>query len=324
MTVAGEHPTLSLAELDAHDPHPSVTGARRRYCCPLDACRDKTITRAHQSLSVDTESGAWQCFRCHATGKVTERWTDRPFRPARERRRAAALRSIRIPAERPPAPAASAPALPGLLARLVPLGATPGHPYLFRRGIGLGPADRAGARWVRDCYGRPGVVFPLIDQAGAIVAVNVRYVDDRQPKTRTVGDRHLGLFAPEPAVLADGAAPLVVTEGPFDALALVECDVPAVALIGTRAPRWLRTAAAFRTVYVALDADAEGDRASAELIDELAPFARRAERLRPPPWPRADQPDELGKDWADALLSDYVGLCELLEARLAPPPRSGT
>jgi Toprim domain len=65
-------------------------------------------------------------------------------------------------------------------------------------------------------------------------------------------------------------------------------------------------AAAFRRVVVALDADAAGDRASDALLRELAPFARSVERVRPPS----------GKDWNDALLADYPGLCDYLEERM--------
>ena len=97
----------------------------------------------------------------------------------------------------------------------------------------------------------------------------------------------------------------MLVEGPCDALSLAECDVPAVALVGTAAPPWLPQAAAFRRVVVALDADAAGDRAAAGLLDALASFARSVERLRPP----------TGKDWNDALLADYVGVCGALEAR---------
>jgi predicted nuclease with TOPRIM domain len=59
-------------------------------------------------------------------------------------------------------------------------------------------------------------------------------------------------------------------------------------------------------VLVGLNADAEGDEKAELLMDELAPFAATVERLRPP----------VGKDWNDALLVDYVGLCDFLEERI--------
>ena len=303
--IAAERPALSLAELDAYDPRPAGAGAERRYCCPLPACHGKPVDRVHQSLCVNVETGAWICNRCHATGKATERW-DATRRPLREVRREAALRSIRVQPDPQPGTAASAPLLPALLARCSPLGGTEGQRYLFSRGIGLGLALRSGVTFCPAVYGRPGVVFPLRDQAGEIVAVNVRHTDGRtDPKTHSVGDRRLGVFS-TPGALAPGA-PLVVVEGPMDALSLATCDLPAVALVCTRAPRWLKTAAAFRRVLVALDADAEGDDKAEILAAELAPFARSVERLRPP----------VGKDWNDCLLDDYVALCGWLTEQLA-------
>ena len=303
-----ERPALSLAELEAYDRHPSGAGAERRFCCPCPPCREKAVDRTHQSLTANVESGAWICWRCQATGKLTERWTDRPARPLRDVRREAALRRLRVQPDPQPGTAASAPLLPRLLERCVPLGGTEGQRYLFGRGIGLGLATRAGVTFCPDVYGRPGVVFPLRDPAGELVAVNARHTDGRtDPKTRSVGDRSLGVFATPGAL--DPRAPLVVVEGPMDALSLATCDVPAVALVCTRAPHWLRRKAAFRRVLVGLDADAngEGDRASDVLAAELAPFAASVERLRPPGGV---------KDWNDALLADYRGLCEWLEERV--------
>jgi hypothetical protein len=166
-------------------------------------------------------------------------------------------------------------------------------------------ATAAGVLWVGTCYGRAAVVYPMHDQAGRLVAVNARHVDRGTPKTHSVGDRALGVFATPGALAAPGGAPLVVVEGPADALSLATCDIPAVALVCTRAPRWLRSAAALRDVRIGLDADHEGDEQAAALADELAPFARSVERLRPP-----------AKDWNDALLAGYGDLVEWLEEHL--------
>jgi hypothetical protein len=237
----------------------------------------------------------------------------------------------------PPGRAASAAGLGPMLEACAPVAGTPGEAYLFGRAIGCDRATVAGVLFARAWYGRPAVVFPLRDRAGRVVAASGRYLDRRPPKTRVAGDRQLGVFATPGAWGAPHDSPsglgrrgaLVLVEGPCDALALAECDVPAVALVGTAAPGWLPSAAAFRRVVVALDADAAGDRAAAGLLRELAPFARSVERLRPPGGPA-------GKDWNDALLADYGALCDLLEARglavagsarghpapSAPPPRA--
>jgi Toprim domain len=316
-------PPLSLTDLEAFDPHPAGADRERRFCCPLGACRDKPRDRAHQSLSVNAETGLWTCFRCGAGGKLTERWASRRWVPTAQRRRATALRAFRVPPAPQPGQAASAAELGPMLAACVPVAGTAGEGYLFRRGIGRDGATAAGVYFARNWYGRPAVVFPLGDRAGRVVAASGRYLDRRQPKTRVAGDRKLGVFATpgawdaptptptatDPTAGTGGPGPrgtLVVVEGPADALSLAECDVPAVALVGTTAPAWLRPAAAFRRVVVALDADAAGDRAAEVLLRELAPFARSVERVRPPS----------GKDWNDALLADYPGLCDYLEERM--------
>jgi hypothetical protein len=296
---------LSLADLEAFDPQPAGRGDERRFSCPLPACAQKPRDRAHQSLGVNIATGLWLCHRCGSRWKLRERWEGRPWREVRRRR---ALEAFTL--ADPPAPghAASTAALASMLAACVPVADTPGEAYLFRRGIGCDRATAAGVLFARDWYGRPAVVFVLRDRAGRAVAASGRYLDRRPPKTRVAGDRRLGVFATAGAVDGtvggtDQPSPLVLVEGPCDALSLAECDVPAVALVGTAAPRWLPQAAAFRRVVVALDADDAGDRAAAVLTAALASFARSVERLRPP----------AGKDWNDALLADYGGLCDVLE-----------
>jgi hypothetical protein len=299
--TTADRPALSLAQLEAFDPHPGGGPTERRYNCPLPACAGKPVDRGHQALCANVDTGLYLCNRCGAKGKLTERWDDRS---ARDLRRVRALRRYTLTPEPTAGTAASAPLLPELLERCQPVAGTPGEAYLFGRGLGLDVATAADVRYVPRCYGRPGVAFRMRDELGAIVAVNVRHTDGRDgvTKTHSIGDRRLGVFATAPGVSTMVDTPLVVVEGPCDALALAECGVPAVALVATRAPRWLRRAAAFRAVYVALDADAEGDRASGELAAELATFARSVERLRPP----------VGKDWNDALLADYPGLVAFL------------
>ena len=57
-------------------------------------------------------------------------------------------------------------------------------------------------RYAASWCGRPAVVFPLRDRAGAVVAADGRYVDDGdRPKARTGGEKRLGVFA-TPGALA--------------------------------------------------------------------------------------------------------------------------
>ncbi len=269
---------LALADLESFDTRPSGGGPERRFCCPLDACRDKPRDRAHQSLSVNTDTGDWTCFRCGGAGRVVERW-----RPAREARRERALRPFRLAPERVRGRAASAPQLAPLWAATAELAGTPGAAYLAGRGLPVEVAAACGVRFAADWMGRPAVVFPLHDPAGGLVAANARYLTPDAAgagKTRTIGDRVLGAFATLGAWEAD---PLVLVEGPCDALALHDAGVPAVALVGTRLPVWLTRRTFRRRVAVALDADAEGDRAAGELRTTLESLgALRGTRWRVP------------------------------------------
>jgi Toprim-like len=312
--TAERAPALSLADLEAFDPHPAGGGRERRFCCPLPACGGKPRDRAHQSLSVNTESGDWLCFRCGAAGRLVERW-----RPARELRRERALRTFRLAPERERGHAESAGQLAPLWAATVALAGTPGAAYLTGRGLPPAVAEACGARFAPDWMGRPAVVFPLHDPAGALVAANARYLGDagrgkaagpRGPKTRTIGDRVLGAFA-TPGAWEDD--PLVLVEGPCDALALAAAGVPAVALVGTRPPVWLVRRAFGRRVAVALDADLEGDRAAGELRAELESLgALRVTRWRVPNVGDAKDFGDLVAGWG---VAEVAGVVRVLRER---------
>jgi DNA primase len=164
--------------------------------------------------------------------------------------------------------------------------------------------------------GRCAVVFPLHDPAGELVAANARYLGDEGreraagpggPKTRTIGDRVLGAFATPGAWDARVADPLVLVEGPCDALALHAAGTPAVALVGTRPPVWLARRAFGRRVAVALDADPEGDRAAAELRAALESFgALRVTRWRVPNIQGVKDFGDVAKGWGVAEVAGVV------------------
>jgi len=86
------------------------------------------------------------------------------------------------------------------------------------------------------------------------------------------GARYLNLRLPTP-LLGLGFVrgdEVVVTEGPFDWLTAVQWGLPAVALLGTHVSRPAeRALARFRRVYLALDADEAGRRATEQLMSAL-------------------------------------------------------
>lgn len=110
---------------------------------------------------------------------------------------------------------------------------------------------------------------------GRIVVADLKDANARWLTGRALGDagpRYLNLRLPTPLLglgLVRGDE-LVVTEGPFDWLTAVQWGLPAVALLGTHVSRSTeRALARFRRVYLALDADEAGRRATAALMSAL-------------------------------------------------------
>lgn len=86
------------------------------------------------------------------------------------------------------------------------------------------------------------------------------------------GPRYLNLRLPSPVLGLDQVAgtEVLLTEGPFDWLTLAQWGYPAAALTGTHVSKQALTALRrFRCVYLALDNDDAGRRATAELQREL-------------------------------------------------------
>lgn len=320
---------LSLAELDAYDPH---EGQRR--LCPL--CGDsKPRDSAHRSLSFDARSGLWKCFRCGEGGLLKEFWTEKPstFQNARQASRtrlrqtfglpeveAAPVNETLLPPVQPTEvepPVVEAP--PDSLSweerwqQTKPLAGSAGEHYLIRRGIVTPVAEAAGVCFAPSWFGHASVVFPVRDLAGELVAAQGRAV--RGSAKLTAGPKRNGVFfapAPKSTTLPVDGAPLavfepldavlpavIIAEAPIDALSLATCGFPAMALCGTSGPSWLHIACGLRRVLLAFDADEAGDRAAQEIQARLQ-FGSRCERLVP----------EGAKDWNEMLLvygRDFLG-----------------
>jgi hypothetical protein len=316
--------TLSLTDLESYDSRATRCGTERRFLCPI--CGDsKPRDDSHRSLALNTDSGAYVCHRCKATGLIKEKWTKQTFTPRKVRAAAALSRFFGLETIATPTPEqenVSGDALSKEKAKLQRLQkemkacqqtfeSSPAQEYLQRRGITPKTAKAFGcgyaAEW-KHWTEKEGhwqltgtdrrVVFPISDPEGNVLAIHGRAIDAEfldTPK-KTKGSRKEALFQAADAFDADI---LFLVEGPADAMALHECGFSAVASVATSIPTWLPNRLAFRKVMVALDADETGDQAAEKHINELRAHGARAVRLRP----------EGGKDWNDVLLK--TGMPEL-------------
>lgn len=164
-----------------------------------------------------------------------------------------------------------------------------GAQYLAGRALDVNRIDGDTARYAPDFYGRAAVLFPVYNRAGELVAVSGRFINSQGKfTTQTAGRKSDGVFATPDALESSIVA---VCEAPIDALALWQCGVPAIALIGCSAPAWLFAAFAWRDVLLATDADKGGDGAAARLTAEIEARGGRTFRLRA----------RGAKDWNEAL-----------------------
>lgn len=272
---ANENLTLTDAELEACRPIRGEGGRAARAFCPFHGS-DK-----QRSLRVDLEGGRFNCFSCGAWGYMQaarERWqedrTGSPRKPHNGRK--ASNRGI--PTIRPPKPLRNVPRPPNPARDDLPelmntfqdaLPDSWGAEYLRRRGIPLKLAQQFGVGYAapdawpgrRWKFGR--VVFPLTDPSGRIISLYGRAVGapEKVPKQH----RH-DILSGDKAyfngqALGEGDGPLYVTEGAFDALALLAAGAGrVVAIIGAKGWRWdwARDVGEF---VLALDADEAGGKA---------------------------------------------------------------
>lgn len=270
---------LSLAELESFDHRaPGSRGRRRRFCCPL--CGDgKRMDASHRSLSVDSSTGGYFCFRCETKGKLRE-YLSNDAGPTRT--------FIHTPPIKEPADDK----WKRWIALAQPIRETEGAKYLEGRGVPLNVAEAAGVKfgtWWRAGERRAepfdAVIFPIRDARGDLVAAQARAIDGDEKRTK--GEKSEGVFFTTPG----RSQRLAITEAPIDALVLAACGLPAIALIGTSWPEWLPGKLAGRNIALATDADDAGDKCGRELGAMLCAW-----RLRP----------EGAKDWAE--LAERRGL----------------
>jgi 5S rRNA maturation endonuclease (ribonuclease M5) len=299
--------TLSLADLESYDAGANRSGSERRFLCPFCGA-GKPRDNEHRSFAVNTDTGAYICHRCREKGLIKEKWSKSDLSPRRARTSMALARVFAVGPM--PSPALEQKkALQGhckqsqtkierlqtkMKAFQKAFDLSPALAYLQTRGITEETAKAFGCgyaaaweHWEKDQAGNwqllgtdRRVVFPVTNRQGEVVAFHGRAIDDfyiGSPKI-SKGDKSLGLFQTPDALESDVVA---IVEGPVDAMALFQCGMTAVALIGTSAGDWLQSALAFSRVFAGTDADDAGDESAQTLIADFRSRGARAVRLRP-------------------------------------------
>jgi len=300
--TADGRPILSWDDLDRLDP-PCWGGSRLRYYCPIHG-GDR-----QRSLSVDARTGLYYCHSCKAGGRLRDDWDDegatRPSgrhggaRPAatsgdnHTRQLATLLRADadRVATLARPIPDHARSFIDRLDALREALAdrRCPGAVYLRRRGLDpllaarLGAGYAAPGTWPGEAAWGPGrIVYPLHDaRTGRVVSLLGRAcVDDTTlPTGGRAGKAQLKLRDCPVGVWPGGQAararregqPLVLVEGPADALALLALGgvPPIVALAGTHNPLTLDVLRSLVGLIIAFDEDDAGRAASRRLAADL-------------------------------------------------------
>ncbi len=184
---------------------------------------------------------------------------------------------------------------------------TPGEDYLRTRSISslfaTASRMRYHPRWFakpeKRWYGRPAIIYPLIDPTrgkDALVAAEGRYIDGKEKTDKTkyhkaqiAGPKGAGIFITPEALTQTF---LIITEGPIDALSLAECGIPAIATCSAQnQPPFLAALCRGKTVWTAFDPDTAGSNGTQTLAATLATAGIQSHYLRPPE----------GMDWNDCL-----------------------
>jgi hypothetical protein len=314
---------LSLEELECFDSHPSTRGKNHRYCCPLCG-HDKPIDKNHQTLSLDSVSGAWHCFRCHAKGLLIEHHTKKadkkrtPYRMTGSVTPKTAVKTTVTPVKTPVDPEELA-KFDQLLTRCIPIKGTPAEAYLKGRGITMIPEQLV---YHPNPLGLGSSVgFPLIGKDKVPAGHSFRTIEGKgkPPKTKK-NPRYQASGQVFVTLNALNAPRVVIVEAPIDALSLATCGIPAIATIGTSFPDWLAGALGpNKVIFMGHDNDTSGELGSKAAAEKLRKLGVTPTRLRPP---------KGCKDWNDALqelgterLARALSGCFPLESPLPSPNR---
>lgn len=269
-------------------------GKWSRHCCPFCGTA-KPIDAAHRSLGLDPRTGFYNCFRCASKGRLGDfvQLKDIDWQAIQRERDEDHRRKQR--------------AVSHLLERLGPIEGKAGA-YLDSRGIDPVLAGESGCAYLDDYLSdkngpsRGAIIFPIRDSTGAICALQGRYLDRAEPKTKTLGNNRVGLFETPGAL---DSPHICVAESPIDALSLHNLGFPAVSVQGTTLSSRIieecqkpmvdeKGKLINRIVYICTDNDKAGNAAAAKWRNELLKAGIQSHRYKP---------EVEGWDWNDQLLA---------------------
>jgi hypothetical protein len=238
-------------------------GGSDRFRCPLPACRKAE----GRNLGVTGE--LWHCFRCGASGRLE----GVSYEPGEIEQKERSNVWKKLWNE-------SQPIKPGTAWRgITKWGPSRFHPSFYRAAC---------------------VVFPSYRWTGSLIGCQGRKLKTCSgSRVLTAAGSSLGLFAT--SAIAWFTDPLIICEGPLDALSLEELGYPAMATFGVTLPKWINRLTWWRRVAIATDADEAGDRAADLWKKQL--MCRGIQRLRP----------QRCKDWNEWLQADREGMRRYLD-----------
>lgn len=267
--AGAENATLTAEELAACQP--VGNGRKMRAYCPFHG-------GDHQrSMAVNKETGRFHCYQCGAWGytqEARERWRADRGQPGRIRGVVDRTTPILVPREVEPARPDLAQLLLAYSVALIK--ATPEDPgpgYLAERRIPLPLACRYGlgyaalGKWAHEAngklvrqWGHGRIAVPQHRPDGKLVNLYGRAIEFGLDRVGELRHDHLpgakGYF--NATAIRDLDGPVVVCEGPFDALSIIAAGhARTVAIFGVNGWRW-DWARDVQEIVLALDADQAG------------------------------------------------------------------
>ena len=279
-----ERIVLSLELLERLDPDaPPPERVHRHFLCPNCATRKPHLAKV-RSLSVHIDKGEFVCGNCNQTGMLSEWHFESPQSVSGKMKRKIIPKTFLVNS-RPVIETEVDKEWRRRLNSASGIDGTPGASFITDRQLNIDLAESCGVRFSPDWYGRPALLFPMLNPGGDVVAVAAQYCDNENPKGSLSGHKSAGVFWTANAVYAKC---LAVTEGPYDALALFSAGIAATALVGTTWPDWFPALCSLRRVLLATSASGAGDNCAARLKFKIT---SNCLRLRP----------RGAKTWADLI-----------------------